>query len=585
MEARWTLRAVQDVDRVRQLKEEIHVPEVIASILVSRDIDSYEKAKAYFRPSLADLHNPFLMHDMEKAVSRIVQGQASGEKMLVYGDYDVDGTNSASSMFMFLRQIECNVEVYIPDRMTEGYGISETGIDYARSRDITLIIAIDCGITAVSQVEYARKHNIDVIICDHHEPAETTPDAYAVLDPLKPEDTYPFKYLSGCGVGFKLMQGLAEYYDVREMPYEYLDFVAIAAAADIVPLIGENRILVYFGLRLLNERPRPGIKALIESSGLSFGDLTAGQIVFVMAPRINAVGRLGDAHRAVDLLTCQDEAVATEYALILEEENRNRRKIDEDTFNQAQVYADRILAESVDAPIVLHNEDWHPGVLGIVASRLVERYYRPSIMLSTVDGVAKGSARSIIGFNIYEALKRCEHTLVQFGGHKYAAGLALEVDRIDEFRECFTAVAREMYTSDILTPEIKIDACIEFSDITARFFRVLKQFAPFGPGNQRPVFVTRKAEVYGEPRIVGRNHLKLKLRNAGVVFDAIGFNLGDKLPVVRESKSNLDVVFTIEENTWNGNTFPQLKLKDLRKGTDEELPVEVIDFSEEILKT
>ena len=585
MDAKWSIRAPGDPAKVRRLVEEIHVPQIIASILINRGIEDYESAKAFFRPALDQLHNPFLMHDMDKAVQRIVSAKDRGEKILVYGDYDVDGTNSASLLYLFLRRIGCQVEVYIPDRMSEGYGISEAGIDYAKSIGTTLLISIDCGITAVTQVEYAKTKDIDVIICDHHEPGNEIPDAHAVLDPLKPGDLYPFKYLSGAGVGFKLLQGLGEYYTMREVPYEYLDFVAIAAAADIVPMVGENRILVHYGLKIINENPRAGIRALMESSNLRYGDLTAQQIVFVMAPRINAVGRLGDATRAVELLTCDEDTRARECALILEEENRNRRVIDEETFNQAAVAAENFLGDDEEIPIVLHNGEWHPGVIGIVASRLVEKFYRPTVLLTTIDGVAKGSARSIINFNIYEALRRCEHLLLQFGGHKYAAGLALEIDRIPEFRECFTSIAAEMLDEDMLTHEIIADANIRLPDITPRFFRILKQFAPFGPGNLRPVFFAQDVEIFGTPRIVGRDHLKLKVRQDGVVFDCIGFNLGSRLPDVSADGAHADILFTIEENSWNGNVFPQLKLRDVRPAhqerTEQEILAQIKSFQNE----
>jgi single-stranded-DNA-specific exonuclease len=564
MDAKWSIRAPGDPSKVRRLVEEIHVPQVISSILISRGIEDYDSAKAFFRPSLDQLHNPFLMHDMEKAVSRVVSAKDSKEKVLVYGDYDVDGTNSASLLYLFLRHIGCTVEVYIPDRMSEGYGISEAGIDYADGIGTTLLISIDCGITAVSQVEYAKTKNIDIIICDHHEPGPEIPDAHAVLDPLKPGDLYPFKYLSGAGVGFKLIQGLAEYYSIREVPYEYLDFVAIAAAADIVPMVGENRILVHYGLKIINDNPRAGIKALMDSSNLRYGDLTAQQIVFVMAPRINAVGRLGDATRAVELLTCDEEVRARECAQILEEENRNRRVIDEETFNHAAQVAEEFLRGEDEIPIVLHNGDWHPGVIGIVASRLVEKFYRPTVLLTTIDGVAKGSARSIMNFNIFEALRRCEHLLLQFGGHKYAAGLALKIENIPEFRDCFIKVAAEILNEEMLTHEIVADAMIRLPEITPRFFRILKQFAPFGPGNLRPTFFSLDVEVFGAPRIVGRDHLKLKVRQDGVVFDCIGFSLGARLPDVSEDGARVDILFTIEENSWNGNVFPQLKLRDIR---------------------
>jgi len=576
MDAKWNIRATGAPEQVRLRVEEIHVPEIIASILVSRGITDYESAKTFFRPSLQQLHNPFLMHDMEKAVSRVVSANERKEKILVFGDYDVDGTNSASLLFLYLSHIGCDVEVYIPDRMKEGYGISEAGIDYAESIGVKLLVSIDCGITAITQVDYAKTRGIDVIICDHHEPAEAIPQAYAVLDPLKPDDQYPFKYLSGAGVGFKLIQGLAEYYNEREEPYNYLDFVAIAAAADIVPMVGENRILVYYGLKLLNENPRPGLKALMESANLQYGNLTAQQIVFVMAPRINAVGRLGDATRAIDLLTTTDEAKAHEFAKILEEENRNRRVIDEETFSQAQKEAEKYIVGEEDSPIIMHNGDWHPGVIGIVASRLVEKYYRPTILLTTIDGVAKGSARSINNFNIYEALKSCEDLLLQFGGHKYAAGLAIEIENIPAFREKFTTVAETLLTEDMLQHEITADAALRFSDITPRFFRILKQFAPFGPGNMRPIFFSQDVEIYGQPRIVGKDHLKLKLRQDGQVFDSIGFNLGKHLSKIQGPNKRADVLFTIEDNSWNGSVFPQLKIKDIRVANEERTHTEIL---------
>lgn len=569
MDARWNVRPTAEPDQVRRLVEDIHVPEVIASILISRGITDYDTAKAFFRPSLSQLHNPFLMHDMQKAVSRVVQAKEHNEKILVFGDYDVDGTNSASLLYLFLKRVGCQVESYIPDRMKEGYGISEAGIDYAESIGTNLFISIDCGITAVQQVAYAKSKNIDVIICDHHEPGGEIPDAFAVLDPLKQCDRYPFKYLSGAGVGFKLIQGVAEYYNLENVPYEYLDFVAIAAAADIVPMTGENRVLVHYGLKIINESPRPGIKALMDTSGLTIGDLTAQQIVFIMAPRINAVGRLGDATRAVDLLVSEDIESARSFAIVLEEENRNRRVIDEDTYSRAQEVAEKFLERDGALPFVLHDESWHPGVIGIVASRLVEKYHRPTVLMTTVDGVAKGSARSIPNFNIYEALKRCEHLLLQFGGHKYAAGLAMNSDKIEEFREAFWKVSGEMLNEDMLIHEITADANLELQEITPRFFRILKQFAPFGPHNMRPVFHAKNVEVCSEPRIVGKDHLKLKVRQNGVLFDAIGFNLGSKLADCIGKNIRIDMMFTIEENHWNGNVFPQLKIKDLKSSGEE----------------
>jgi single-stranded-DNA-specific exonuclease len=570
-EHRWTIIDSQDAGIVARLSREINVPEPIARVLVHRGIDDYDKAKAYFRPSLELLHDPFLLGGMEKAVTRIVEALEAGERFLVFGDYDVDGTNGAAMLYLFLKEAGAVVEYYIPDRIREGYGISRVGIDQAKADGVKIFLAVDCGITAVEQVEYARNLGLDVIICDHHETGSVLPPGYAVLDPITPNDPYPFKSLSGCGVGFKLVQGLARRLGREKDVLKYLDFVTLASTADIVPLVDENRVMCKIGLELINSSPRPGIKALIESAGMKVGGITTGQIVFVLAPRINAVGRLGDAMRAVRLLTSTDPAEAIEMAQVLEEENRNRRKIDEDTFAEAQRLADDYAETASDSAIVLHQEHWHPGVVGIVASRMVEKYYKPSIMMSTVDGVAKGSARSVSGFDVYQALKRCEDKIIQFGGHKYAAGLTVELSRLDEFRDAFKKAVGELMTEDLKTPEIRIDVEITLADLTPRFIRILREFAPFGPGNNRPTFIARGLDVMGTPRIVGKNHLRFKVRQNGAAFDAIGFGLGHMLRHVQGERKNLACVFTVEENDWAppGGTRPQdppsqLKIKDLR---------------------
>jgi len=568
---RWTILDSPDPEAVARLSREISVPESIARILLFRGIDDYDQAKAYFRPSLENLHDPFLMGGMEVAVTRIIDGIQHGERFFVFGDYDVDGTNGASMLYLFLRDMGAAVEFYTPDRIKEGYGISRQGIDRAKETGVRIFIAIDCGITAIDQVEYAKGLGLDVIICDHHEPGETLPAALAVLDPLIPGDTYPFKSLCGCGVGFKLVQAVARRMGKEPIVFSYLDFVTLASTADIVPLVDENRILTRLGLEAINSNPRPGMRALIDVAGLKPGQITTGQIVFVLAPRINAVGRLGDAMRAVKLLTCTDPDEATQLARVLEEENKNRRKIDEDTFAEAQLIAESLFNLETDAALVLHEEHWHPGVVGIVASRMVEKYYKPSIMMATVDGVAKGSARSISGFDVYQALKRCEEKIIQFGGHKYAAGLTVELARLDEFREAFNQVVRDMMTEELRTPELKIEVEISLTDVTPRFMRILREFAPFGPGNMRPVFLARHLEVVGSPRIVGKNHLRFKVRQNGTIIDAIGFGLGDLLPRVPTGRRDLECVFTVEENDWSpapgprqGDPVPQLKIKDLR---------------------
>lgn len=555
---------------IKRLTDELSISPILAGILVRRGITTKEEARLYFRPTMDDLHDPFLMSGMDIAVQRVLKAVAAQESILVYGDYDVDGTNGAALLYTFFRAIGARVSVFVPDRIRDGYGLTLGGIERAREQGVRLLIAIDCGVTAVDQVAAANAHGIDVIICDHHEPGPVLPAAIAILNPLKPGCPYPFKHLCGCGVGFKLIQALTSQDAVQsalgpDAEYHlasYLDMVALASTADIVALSGENRTLVKLGLELINTEPRPGIRALIETSGLKPGRITAGQIVFILAPRINAVGRLGDANRAVELLTCDSYEKARTLAQVFEEENRNRRRIDEETFLQAQELVEQFLDMEKEGAIVLHQESWHPGVIGIVASRLVERYYRPTIMLTTVDGVVKGSARSVAGFDIYQALKRCENTLLQFGGHRYAAGLSIEAERIEEFKEAFGAVARELLTDDLLTPEIRIDALIEVPDLTPKFIRILNQFAPYGPKNMRPVFAVRDAEVVGTPRIVGKNHLRFKVRQQNRIFDAIGFNLGHLLE--RLGNRRVDLAFSIDESDYAGELVPQLKIRDIK---------------------
>lgn len=574
-EYRWTFPGaetpVEHLEKAKKLSDELGVSPVLTEILVRRGIDTFESARSFFRPALNDLHDPFLMDGMHLAVERIVKAVANKEKILVYGDYDVDGTNGVALMWTFLNSIQANVEYYIPDRIKDGYGLSVAAVERAKERGIQLLVSVDCGITAVKPVERATEVGIDVIICDHHEPGDIIPSAHAVLDPLKPGCPYPYKTLCGCSVAFKLVQALSTHPSFQpaleegnQTLLQYLDFVTLATTADIVNLTGENRVLVKLGLEVLNTNPHPGVHALIDTSGLKLGSITAGQIVFVLAPRINAVGRLGDATRAVELLTSESFTAALERARVFEEENRNRRKIDEDTFLEAQELVENYLDVDNESAIILHQETWHPGVIGIVASRLVERYYRPTIMMTTVGGVAKGSARSVAGFDIYQALKRCEDKLVQFGGHKYAAGLSVELARLDEFKEAFNEIAKELLTGDLLTPEIKVEAEIRLGEVTPKFVRVLNQFAPFGPGNMRPVFVARNVEIYGTPRIVGKNHLKFKVRSNGQIFDAIGFNLGGFIDKLLHGRRTADLAFSLDESEFAGEAVPQLKIKDIK---------------------
>ena len=558
--------------RIKRLADELTISPVLAQVLVLRGVDTHDKARAFFRPSLDDLHDPKLMHGMSAAVERIVKALEAREQITVYGDYDVDGTNGTALLWTFLRSVGANVHYHIPDRIKEGYGLSIAGIDRVIASGTKILLAVDCGVTAVEQVEYANAKGLECIICDHHEPGETLPRAVAILNPLQKHCSYPFKYLSGCGVGFKLIQGLTQHPYIQERlpedPAEvltgYLDLVTLATTADIVPLVGENRTLVKLGLELINSAPRPGIRALIDSSRMRPGRITAGNIVFVLAPRINAVGRMGDASRAVELLISESPAQASQFALVFEEENRQRRKLDELTFEQARGIVDTTVDLSTEKALVVFKEGWHSGVIGIVASRLVERYYRPTVMLTTIDGIAKGSARSIAGFDIYRALHECSDHILQFGGHKYAAGLSIALDKLPEFRAAFAEVARDRIAEEMLVPEIHIDNEIELSDLTPKFARILNQIGPFGPGNARPIFALRGVDVFGSPRIVGTNHLRFKVKQGSRVVDAIGFNLGDHLPAVQKNGSGLDLAFSIDEGDYAGEVVPQLKIRDLK---------------------
>jgi single-stranded-DNA-specific exonuclease len=564
---RWKIREVEDDNSLKSLSDSLNISEVLAKLLFIREIKTFSQAKYFFRPSIESLHDPYLMNGMEVAAKRVISALTENQSICIYGDYDVDGTCSTALLYMFLKELGANVDFYIPRRLNEGYGLSKDGIDAIKiNNNAKLLITVDCGITAIEETAYANDLGMDVIICDHHQPKDELPNALAVLDPLKPNCNYPFNYLSGAGVAFKLAQGIAEKIGRREMPLKYLDLVALAGAADIVPLMDENRILVREGLDIVNSNPRPGIQALIESSGLQPGNLNSGQVVFTIAPRINAVGRLGDAKRAVELLITNSIDEARSLAKVLETENYERRKIDVGTFDNALKLVESSIDLENDLAIVLHQEEWHPGVIGIVASRLVEKYYRPTIMLTTIDGIAKGSARSINNFNIYEALQKCEHLLIHFGGHQAAAGLAVELDKVQDFKDKFNQIVRESITESDLFPEIIIDAKIKLSEITPKFLRILDQFAPFGPENMRPVFLTESVELNNIPRLVGNNHLVVCFKQNGndKIFDSIGFNMREYLDLLSDKKAKVDIVYTIDKTVRDGRTYPQLRLKDLR---------------------
>jgi single-stranded-DNA-specific exonuclease len=566
MEYKWVQDCDYNEEIVHDIAKELAVPPIMARILLNRQIDSFDKAYNFFRPDLENLHDPYLMKDMGKAVERLHQALLSGENILVYGDYDVDGVSSAALVYLVLsRMVGPKVSYYIPDRITEGYGLSEKGIREAAESSVSLIVTVDCGVTAVQEIQLAKELGMDTVVCDHHQPSEYLPPAIAILDPKLADSDYPFDELAGVGVAFKLLQGLYSKLDLPEAELdEYLDLVAIGSCADIVPLIDENRVLVRHGLDKINCNPRYGVRALLESSGLSSKEVTAGLIVFVLAPRINAVGRLGDARRAVQLFSSQTLQQARTLARELEKENRARRDIDELTFKEAQEIVETKLHPVDDKAFVLYKEDWHPGVIGIVASRIVEKFYRPTIMITVMDRVGKGSARSIPNFNIYQAIKDCSHLLTGFGGHKYAAGLTIEEAKIPEFIKCFKKVAKEYIKPEDLIPSIKIDGEIELSEFTPRFIRLLKLLGPFGPMNMRPIFMSRNLKILGEPNIVGQNHLKLKLEQDGAVLDAIGFNMGDYIDRIEKNNGVIDCVYIVEENRWNGKTQIQLRLKDIR---------------------
>ncbi len=565
----WKIKDVSDELSVQRLTDSLNISPILARLLVLRNIKTFNQAKQFFRPSIESLYDPFLMDQMESATTRVISALTENQKICIYGDYDVDGTCATALLYMFLKELDANVEFYIPRRLEEGYGISTAAIDIVHAKGTKLMIAVDCGITAITETDYANKLGIDVIICDHHQPKEDIPKAFAVLDPLKPGCNYPFKYLSGAGVAFKLAQGLCERIGKRGLPLKYLDLVALAGAADIVPLIDENRILVNEGLNQVNLNPRPGIEALIEMGRLQTGQLTSGQIVFTLAPRINAVGRLGDAERAVNLLIATNKKDALKLAEVLETENYERRKIDVDTFEAAKEIVDSQIDLDEELAIVLHNEHWHPGVIGIVASRLVEKYYRPSVLLTTIDGIAKGSARSINGFNIYEALQKCDDLLLHFGGHQAAAGLALDVEKIDEFRIRLNEVLKSSITSEDLSEEITIDSKIRFSEITPKFLRILDQFSPFGPRNLRPIFLSESVHIANVPRIVGNNHLVASFKQSGTdkVFDSIGFNMGEHYDMIKQNNCELDIIFSVDKTIRDSRIFPQLKLKDIKAKT------------------
>jgi single-stranded-DNA-specific exonuclease len=562
---RWTLKPKPETALVSALASQLQVDEVIATLLVQRGITTYEQARQFFRPSLADLHDPYLMKDMDKAVQRIEQAIENNENILIFGDYDVDGTTAVSLVSSYLRSYYPNVATYIPDRYDEGYGISFKGIDFAEDNGLSLIIALDCGIKSIDKVAYAKEKNIDFIICDHHRPGNELPDAIAVLDPKRDDCSYPYDELCGCGVGFKLIQALAQHRNQTiDDLIPYLDLVATAIGADIVPITGENRILAKFGLEVINSHPRPGIKALIQN--VKKETLTITDVVFIIAPRINAAGRIKHGNYAVQLLTEFDLEQASVFASEIETFNVDRKSLDKQITIEAlnQIHQNK---EQDRFTTVVYHENWHKGVIGIVASRLIETYYRPTLVFTKSGDKLAASARSVKDFDIYEALEQCEEHLEQFGGHMYAAGLTLKESDFENFKNQFEKVVSETIPEELLTPEISIDAAIDFSDITDKFFRILKQFEPFGPENMTPLFLTKelKDTGFGKPIGTANEHLKLFVKqHDSQGFAAVGFGLGSK---ITETQNNqlFQAVYSIDENQWNGQTSLQLRLRDLKE--------------------
>lgn len=561
---RWTFPSPVNPQIISELSQSLNVEPLIAQLLVQRGVNTFDEARLFFRPTLDDLHDPYLMKDMDKAVGRIERAIENQENILVFGDYDVDGTTSVSMMATYLRSHYPNIATYIPDRYAEGYGVSYQGIDYADDNGCTLIIALDCGIKSIDHVAYAKEKNIDFIICDHHRPGNELPDAVAVLDPKRRDCDYPYDELCGCGVGFKLIQafGSRKGQTIHDLK-PYLDLVATAIAADIVPMTGENRILAKFGLEVINATPRPGIKALIANARKTKLDIT--DVVFLLAPRINAAGRIRHGHHAVDLLTETDFALAEKYASEIETYNIDRKTLDKQITTEA-LFQIETNNEHEHASTVVFQEDWHKGVIGIVASRLIETYYRPTLVFTKSGEKLAASARSVSGFDVYNALEACAEHLEQFGGHMYAAGLTLKEENYPCFKQAFEKVVSETLHPDLKTPEQIVDAAIDLDQITPRFFRILKQFEPFGPQNMTPVFLTRNLFDTGFARQIGQDkkHLKLYVRqgNSGGI-SAVGFGLGNRLDMVRE-QSAFDGLYCIEENEWNGEVSLQLRFKDVR---------------------
>ena len=563
MQKNWHILS-SDNAVVTELAKALNVSEIIAHLLVLRGITTFEQAKLFFRPEISHLHDPFLMKDMQKAVDRIELTIVKKEKVLVYGDYDVDGTTSVAMMYLFLKKQGAETEYYIPCRYDEGYGISLKGIDYAKANNFKLIIALDCGIRAVDQVDYANEKGVDFIICDHHNPAEKVPQAIAILNPKQIDCNYPYKELSGCGVGFKLIQAFSQKnnIDFSEI-IEYLDLLTVSIGADIVPMTGENRVFSFYGLQLINKSPSVGLKALMDGAQKT-KDVTISDVVFGVAPRINAAGRIEHAKKAVEILVEQDYAKAKLFADKIEENNITRRGLDKSITAEA--------LEMIDAAkksTVVHSENWHKGVVGIVASRLIETHYKPTIVLAEKDGVFTGSARSVHDFDLYDAISKCAHLCEKFGGHKYAAGLSIKKENLAQFIDEFEKVVSESITDDQLTPKINTDKVIDIDAVDDKLYRIIKQFSPFGPKNPAPIFVSKAVVDNGCGKQVGeyKTHLRINAKRRNSPITGIGFNMGAFFEIIKDNQP-FDICYSIDENEWNGRKSLQLRLRDLKMNSN-----------------
>ena len=581
IDKRWVIKPQGESEKVANLASQLNIPPVLANLLVQRGIATYNEATRFFNPKLSDLHDPFLMKDMDKAVERIDRAVKTGEKIMVYGDYDVDGCTAVALVYTFLRSRgHQNLTFYIPDRYTEGYGISIPSIDYAERKGVSLVIALDCGIKAVEKVAYANSKGIDFIICDHHLPGDTIPEAVAVLDPKREDCHYPFDELSGCGVGFKLMQGYAQKKGIPFSEVEkLLDLVVVSTAADIVPLTGENRILAYYGLRRLNEAPRKGLSSVIRICGLEKHQITIDDIVFKIGPRINAAGRMrvdpddpdaapSGGHKAVEMLIERDEKEAEKCGDIIDEFNQNRKSIDRNVTQEAHDIIESNPDMKAHKSIVIYNPKWMKGIVGIVASRLIETYYKPTVVLTMSNNFATGSARSVAGFDLYQAVESCSDLLENFGGHMYAAGLTMKPENVEEFTRRFHAYVEEHIDPTLLVPQVDIDSELLFSDITPSFRAVLSRFQPFGPGNTAPVFVTRSVSNRGDAKLVGaeQEHIKMDLtqrQKPNTTIGSIAFQQPSHYEWIRNGRP-IDVCYTIVENHYRGVTTPQLRIKDIK---------------------